>query len=99
MYVGIATVSGAAWWFMYFEDGPQVTYYQMVHCNTMHSYIPLKRHNTIMTSNNSIKITVLTEKKKWGKGLNVRTFICLLRFEATFRNFAPMPTLMCIYAI
>lgn len=31
VYVGIATVSGAAWWFMYFEDGPQVTYYQMTH--------------------------------------------------------------------
>ena len=30
MYVGVATVSGAAWWFMYYELGPKVSYYQMV---------------------------------------------------------------------
>lgn len=29
-YVGVATVYGAAWWFMYYEGGPHVTYYQMV---------------------------------------------------------------------
>ncbi|KAG2463928.1 AT2A1 ATPase, partial [Polypterus senegalus] len=30
-YVGAATVGAAAWWFMYAEDGPQVTYYQLSH--------------------------------------------------------------------
>ena len=29
-YVGAATVGAAAWWFLYAEDGPQVTYSQLV---------------------------------------------------------------------
>ncbi|RXM32770.1 Sarcoplasmic/endoplasmic reticulum calcium ATPase 1 [Acipenser ruthenus] len=28
-YVGAATVGAAAWWFMYSDDGPEVTYYQL----------------------------------------------------------------------
>ncbi len=30
VYVGVATVFGAAWWFLYFEGGPQVTFHQLV---------------------------------------------------------------------
>ncbi|XP_067881217.1 sarcoplasmic/endoplasmic reticulum calcium ATPase 1-like, partial [Heterodontus francisci] len=30
-YVGCATVGAAAWWFMYADDGPEVTYYQLSH--------------------------------------------------------------------
>ena len=30
VYVGVATVGSAAWWFMYYEGGPQVSWYQMV---------------------------------------------------------------------
>uniref|UniRef100_A0A8C4R1T3 Cation-transporting P-type ATPase C-terminal domain-containing protein n=1 Tax=Eptatretus burgeri TaxID=7764 RepID=A0A8C4R1T3_EPTBU len=30
-YVGFATVSGAAWWFLYADDGPQLTFYQLRH--------------------------------------------------------------------
>ncbi|XP_078063977.1 sarcoplasmic/endoplasmic reticulum calcium ATPase 1-like [Mustelus asterias] len=30
-YVGCATVGAAAWWFMYAEDGPHVTYHQLSH--------------------------------------------------------------------
>ncbi|VVC31303.1 Hypothetical protein CINCED_3A017295 [Cinara cedri] len=30
-YVGAATVGAAAWWFMYCEDGPQISYYQLTH--------------------------------------------------------------------
>ncbi|XP_028670566.1 sarcoplasmic/endoplasmic reticulum calcium ATPase 1 isoform X1 [Erpetoichthys calabaricus] len=30
-YVGAATVGAAAWWFMYADDGPHVTYYQLSH--------------------------------------------------------------------
>lgn len=30
-YVGCATVGGAAWWFMYCEQGPQLTYWQLTH--------------------------------------------------------------------
>ncbi|XP_034279248.1 sarcoplasmic/endoplasmic reticulum calcium ATPase 1 isoform X2 [Pantherophis guttatus] len=31
MYVGAATVGAAAWWFIYAEDGPGVTYHQLSH--------------------------------------------------------------------
>ncbi|KAG8430359.1 hypothetical protein GDO86_017929 [Hymenochirus boettgeri] len=30
-YVGAATVGAAAWWFMYAEDGPDVTFHQLSH--------------------------------------------------------------------
>lgn len=30
-YVGAATVGGAAWWFMYSQDGPQLTFWQLSH--------------------------------------------------------------------
>lgn len=29
-YVGAATVAAAAWWFLYSDDGPMVTFYQLV---------------------------------------------------------------------
>ena len=32
-YVGIATVAGYAWWFMFYENGPQISYYQLVRIN------------------------------------------------------------------
>uniref|UniRef100_A0A3Q3K5W9 Calcium-transporting ATPase n=2 Tax=Monopterus albus TaxID=43700 RepID=A0A3Q3K5W9_MONAL len=35
-YVGAATVAAAAWWFLYSDDGPMVTFYQLSHfmqCN------------------------------------------------------------------
>lgn len=30
-YVGAATVGGATWWFMYSEDGPQLSFWQLSH--------------------------------------------------------------------
>lgn len=30
VYVGAATVAASAWWFMYYEGGPQMNYYQLV---------------------------------------------------------------------
>jgi len=30
-YVGVATVAGSLWWFIFYEDGPQVSYYQLTH--------------------------------------------------------------------
>lgn len=30
-YVGCATVGAAAWWFMYCETGPQMTYWHLTH--------------------------------------------------------------------
>ncbi|KAJ3043856.1 hypothetical protein HK097_001628 [Rhizophlyctis rosea] len=37
-YVGIATVGGYAWWFMYYSGGPQISWYQLTHfhkCSTL----------------------------------------------------------------
>jgi len=31
VYVGMATVGSSAWWFMYYENGPQMSYYQLTH--------------------------------------------------------------------
>jgi len=31
VYVGVATVASSAWWFMYYEGGPQMNYYQLTH--------------------------------------------------------------------
>ena len=30
IYVGCATVFGYAWWFVYYAEGPQITFYQLV---------------------------------------------------------------------
>lgn len=30
MYVGLATVAAATWWFLYDAEGPHVTFYQLV---------------------------------------------------------------------
>ena len=30
IYVGVATVAASAWWFMFYENGPKVSYYQLV---------------------------------------------------------------------
>ena len=29
-YVGLATVGGYAWWFMFYEHGPNISFYQLV---------------------------------------------------------------------
>ncbi|OBT93360.1 hypothetical protein VE01_08766 [Pseudogymnoascus verrucosus] len=31
IYVGLATVAGYAWWFMYNPEGPQISFYQLTH--------------------------------------------------------------------
>ncbi|PLW19648.1 hypothetical protein PCANC_08955 [Puccinia coronata f. sp. avenae] len=31
MYVGCATVGAYAWWFMYYESGPQITFHRLTH--------------------------------------------------------------------
>lgn len=30
-YVGIATVGASMWWFLLYEEGPQINYYQLTH--------------------------------------------------------------------
>jgi Ca2+ transporting ATPase len=31
LYVGAGTVGGAMWWFLIYDDGPQISYYQLTH--------------------------------------------------------------------
>ncbi|EDO47465.1 predicted protein [Nematostella vectensis] len=41
VYVGCATVGASAWWFMFYENGPKVSYYQLTHhmqCGTDPSF-------------------------------------------------------------
>ncbi|KAF9974545.1 hypothetical protein BGZ73_002028 [Actinomortierella ambigua] len=40
IYVGAATVFGYAWWFMFYENGPQITYYQLSHFHKCSSLFP-----------------------------------------------------------
>ncbi|KAI1804099.1 calcium-transporting ATPase sarcoplasmic/endoplasmic reticulum type [Daldinia bambusicola] len=39
-YVGIATVGGYAWWFMYNPEGPQISFYQLSHFHRCSSEFP-----------------------------------------------------------
>jgi len=37
IYVGMATVASSGWWFMYYENGPEMSFYQLTHhmqCST-----------------------------------------------------------------
>lgn len=39
-YVGIATVAGYAWWFMFNSEGPQITFWQLSHFHRCSSAFP-----------------------------------------------------------
>ena len=39
-YVGIATVFGYVWWFMYYTGGPQISYYQLSHFHNCSELFP-----------------------------------------------------------
>ncbi|KAE9381511.1 calcium ATPase [Stipitochalara longipes BDJ] len=40
IYVGLATVAGYAWWFMYNPEGPQITFWQLSHFHRCSSQFP-----------------------------------------------------------
>ena len=40
IYVGLATVAGYAWWFMYNSEGPQITFWQLSHFHRCSSQFP-----------------------------------------------------------
>ncbi|KIM28813.1 hypothetical protein M408DRAFT_69132, partial [Serendipita vermifera MAFF 305830] len=40
IYVGCATVFGYAWWFMFYEGGPQISWYQLTHFHSCASQFP-----------------------------------------------------------
>ncbi|CAO3616058.1 unnamed protein product [Mucor hiemalis] len=39
-YVGVATVFGYVWWFMYYTGGPQISYYQLSHFHSCSTLFP-----------------------------------------------------------
>ncbi|KAI9891843.1 MAG: hypothetical protein M1814_002408 [Vezdaea aestivalis] len=40
IYVGAATVFGYAWWFMYYADGPQISFWQLTHFHKCSAQFP-----------------------------------------------------------
>ncbi|KAI1764749.1 calcium-transporting ATPase sarcoplasmic/endoplasmic reticulum type [Hypoxylon sp. FL1150] len=66
-YVGIATVAGYAWWFMYNPEGPQISFYQLSHfhrCSSEFSSIGCEMFGNDMSkaaSTVSLSILVVIE--------------------------------------
>ncbi|KAJ3578684.1 hypothetical protein NPX13_g1883 [Xylaria arbuscula] len=66
-YVGLATVAGYAWWFMYNPEGPQISFYQLSHfhrCSTEFASIGcqiFEDHNAKSASTVSLSILVVIE--------------------------------------
>ncbi|KAJ8107508.1 hypothetical protein ONZ43_g6713 [Nemania bipapillata] len=66
-YVGIATVAGYAWWFMYNPEGPQISFYQLSHfhrCSTEFAEIGcqmFENNNAKSASTVSLSILVVIE--------------------------------------
>ncbi|KAG2198519.1 hypothetical protein INT47_008623 [Mucor saturninus] len=59
IYVGIATVFGYVWWFMYYTGGPQISYYQLSHfhdCSTLFPEIGCEMFTNAM----SMKATTMS---------------------------------------
>ncbi|OTA92144.1 hypothetical protein M434DRAFT_396701 [Hypoxylon sp. CO27-5] len=67
LYVGLATVAGYAWWFMYNPEGPQITFYQLSHfhrCSSEFSTIGCEMFSNDMAkaaSTVSLSILVVIE--------------------------------------
>ncbi|CAJ2501695.1 Uu.00g045480.m01.CDS01 [Anthostomella pinea] len=67
IYVGLATVAGYAWWFMYNSEGPQISFYQLSHfhrCSAEYSEIGCEMFGNDMSkaaSTVSLSILVVIE--------------------------------------
>ncbi|KAI7903580.1 SERCA-type calcium-translocating P-type ATPase [Cokeromyces recurvatus] len=58
-YVGVATVFGYVWWFMFYSGGPQISYYQLSHfhhCSTLFPEIGCE----MFTNTFSMKATTMS---------------------------------------
>ncbi|KAI0086326.1 calcium-transporting ATPase [Irpex rosettiformis] len=40
IYVGVATVAGYAWWFLFYTGGPQISFYQLTHFHQCNALFP-----------------------------------------------------------
>ncbi len=63
IYVGIATVGGYAWWFMYNSEGPQITFWQLTHfhrCSSQFSEIGCQMFtNDMAKSASTVSLSIL----------------------------------------
>ncbi|KAG0651179.1 Calcium pump [Hyphodiscus hymeniophilus] len=63
VYVGLATVGGYAWWFMYNSEGPQITFWQLSHfhrCSSQFSEIGCQMFSDDMAkSASSVSLSIL----------------------------------------
>ncbi|KAL2072833.1 hypothetical protein VTL71DRAFT_12176 [Oculimacula yallundae] len=63
IYVGLATVAGYAWWFMYNSEGPQISFYQLSHfhkCSAQFSDIGCSMFsNDMAKSGSTVSLSIL----------------------------------------
>lgn len=63
IYVGVATVAGYAWWFMYNPEGPQITFWQLSHfhqCSSKFSEIGCQMFSDDMAkSASTVSLSIL----------------------------------------
>jgi Ca2+ transporting ATPase len=63
IYVGLATVAGYAWWFMYNSEGPQITFWQLSHfhrCSSQFSDIGCQMFsNDMAKSASTVSLSIL----------------------------------------
>lgn len=63
IYVGLATVAGYAWWFMYNSEGPQISFWQLSHfhkCSTQFSEIGCSMFSNDMSkSASTVSLSIL----------------------------------------
>jgi Ca2+ transporting ATPase len=62
-YVGLATVAGYAWWFMFYSEGPQITFWQLSHfhkCSSQFSEIGCQMFsNDMAKSASTVSLSIL----------------------------------------
>ncbi|KAJ3883752.1 Ca-transporting ATPase [Lentinula edodes] len=63
IYVGCATVFGYAWWFIFYEGGPQISFYQLTHfhqCSAMFPEIGCEMFTNVMAQRaTTISLSIL----------------------------------------
>uniref|UniRef100_A0A0E0KIL6 Calcium-transporting ATPase n=1 Tax=Oryza punctata TaxID=4537 RepID=A0A0E0KIL6_ORYPU len=51
-YVGLATIAGFVWWFVYSEDGPRLPYSELARKSLLHALLLARKWDKMMWSNN-----------------------------------------------
>lgn len=72
VYVGCATVFGYAWWFIYYEGGPQITFYQLVRSSPL-------CHDDSSTNNLPRLISINARPRSLKLGARCLPILCLKR--------------------